>query len=235
MIKSQKTRIYPTQDQIELIEKSFNVARFAWNITLQESLNMKVYSGYTLRNNFVKLVKPNRSWIAEPSKESYANSILDLGKAWKRFFDLKKAGKKVGIPKFKSKKYSKQSYRMESTSDGYLSWVDRELKIPRFTGSRGNMSKIKCAESPRWKNGAVKAVTVSRRGDKYFVSVRFEVKKEDYCNPRPVHSKNGGTVGIDWGIKTFLTLSDGTVFETPKLDKINRQIKKAQRSVSRKV
>ncbi len=41
-------------------------------------------------------------------------------------------------------------------------------------------------------------------------------------------------MGIDWGIKTLLTLSDGTTFTTPDCRKINRQIRKAQRRVSRK-
>ncbi len=42
MIRTQKTRIYPTPEQAEVLEKSFNVARYSWNIALQESLGTKV-------------------------------------------------------------------------------------------------------------------------------------------------------------------------------------------------
>lgn len=42
MIRCQKVRIYPNDDQKELFEKSFGVARFAWNIALQESISMVV-------------------------------------------------------------------------------------------------------------------------------------------------------------------------------------------------
>ena len=86
MIRSQKTRIYPTTEQALLLEKSFNIARYAWNVALQESIGTREYSGYTLRNRFVELVKPDRPWLKEVSKEAYANSILDLGKSWRSFF-----------------------------------------------------------------------------------------------------------------------------------------------------
>lgn len=234
MIRSQKTRIYPTEIQKDLIEKSFGLARYGWNIALQESIGTKIYSGYTLRNQFVALVKPDRPWISIPSKEAYANSIIDLGKAWKRFFDNKRntrKGFKVGTPKFKSKKWSKQSFRMESYKKGNLTWVGKEIKVPKFTGNKKFLPKIKAAEIPRWQNGEVKAVTISRHGDKYFASVRFDVQNP--VNTRPIQS-NGGTVGIDWGVKTLLTLSDGTIFPAQDFKKIDRKIKKYQRVVSHK-
>lgn len=81
MIRCQKVRIYPTDDHIELFEKSFGVARFAWNIALQESIGMKEYNGRKLRNKFVKLVKPLYPWIKDINSQVYANSILNLGKA----------------------------------------------------------------------------------------------------------------------------------------------------------
>ena len=234
MIRCQKTRIYPTPEQAQLLDKSFDVARFAWNTALQESLGTKVYSGYTLRNRFTKLVKPKRDWLAEVSKDAYANSIIDLGKAWKAVFDSARGtrkGKRVGRPKFKAKKNSKQSFREESTRKNYLTWIGKELKAPKFTGRGKSLPKIKTAEAPRWTNAEVKAITFLKQGDKYFVSVRFDV-------PKPKNTRPGipteGMVGIDWGVKTLLTLSDGTVFNAQDYRKIDRQIRKAQRSVSRK-
>lgn len=235
MIRCQKTRIYPTPEQAQLLDKSFDVARFAWNTALQESLGTKEYSGYTLRNRFNKLVKPNRDWLKEVSKEAYANSILDLGKAWTAVFESVRGtrkGKRVGQPNFKAKKNAKQSFRVESNKKNGLTWIGKELKAPKFTGRGKSLPKIKTAEVPRWPNGEVKAITFSRNGDKYFVSVRFDVPKPN--NTREPHTLNGGSVGIDWGVKTLLTLSDGTVFNSPDYKKIDRQIRKAQRSVSRK-
>ena len=235
MIRTQKTRIYPTPEQALLLEKSFDVSRYAWNIALQESIGTREYSGYALRNKFVKLVKPDRPWLKEVSKEAYANSILDLGKAWTSMFDSvigTRRGIRVGQPRFKSKKNSKQSFRVESIKKDSLTWIGKEIKAPKFTGRSNSLPKIKVAEAPRWPNGEVKSITFSRRGDKYFASVRFDVPHPK--NTRLPHTLDGGTVGIDWGIKTLLTLSDGTTFTAPSYSKIDRQIKKAQRSVSRK-
>ncbi len=235
MIRCQKTRIYPNPEQAQLLDKSFDVARFAWNTSLQESLGTKEYSGYTLRNRFTKLVKPKRDWLKEVSKEAYANSILDLGKAWTAVFDSARGtrrGRRVGQPNFKAKKNAKQSFRVESIKKNSLTWIGKELKAPKFTGRGKSLPKIKTAEVPRWSNGDVKAITFLRNGDKYFVSVRFDIPNPK--NTREPHTLNGDTVGIDWGVKTLLTLSDGTIFTSPDYRKIDRQIRKAQRSVSRK-
>ncbi len=235
MIRCQKTRIYPNPEQAQLLDKSFDVARFAWNTALQESLGTKEYSSYTLRNRFTKLVKPKRDWLKEVSKEAYANSILDLGKAWTAVFDSARGtrrGRRVGQPNFKAKKNAKQSFRVESIKKNSLTWIGKELKAPKFTGRGKSLPKIKTAEVPRWSNGDVKAITFLRNGDKYFVSVRFDIPNPK--NTREPHTINGGTVGIDWGVKTLLTLSDGTIFTSPDYRKIDRQIRKAQRSVSRK-
>ena len=152
MIRTQKTRIYPTPEQASLLEKSFDVARYSWNIALQESLGTREYSGYTLRNKFVKLVKPDRDWLKEVTKEAYANSILDLGKAWKSVFDSARGtrrGRRIGQPRFKSKKNTKQSFRVESIKKGDITWIGKELKAPRFTGRGNSLPKIKVAEAPR--------------------------------------------------------------------------------------
>jgi len=242
MIRCQKVRIYPTDDQKELFEKSFGVARFAWNIALQESIGTKEYNGRKLRNKFTKLVKPLYPWIKEVSKEVYANSILDLGKAWDRMFQSKKKnrkGYKVGQPRFKSKHNSKHSFtileiRSKPQQVPTMKWISHELKIPKCTGRKNALPKIKTAENPRWKQAKIKQVTISRNGDKYYASVRFEVKEYRETNTRSMQS-NGGTVGIDWGIKNLLTLSDDTVIPSQDFTKIDRLIKKRQRQLSRKV
>jgi len=242
MIRCQKVRIYPNDDQKELFEKSFGVARFAWNIALQESISMKEYNGRKLRNKFTKLVKPLYPWMKEVSSQSINNSILNLGKAWDRMFQSKKKtrkGYKVGRPKFKSKRNSKQSFTMiEITSKPQqapaMKWVSHKLKIPKCTGRGKALPKIRTAENPRWKHAKIKQVTISREGDKYYASVRFEIKPNREINTRSMQS-NGGTVGIDWGIKNLLTLSDGTTIPSQGFSKIDKLIKKRQRQLSRKV
>ena len=79
--------------------------------------------------------------------------------------------------------------------------------------------------------GIIKTVTVKKDsvGDWW---VFFSVVSEDQ---QPIYSPTGKTVGMDFGLKTFLTLSDGKAIQSPQLFKRNqRAIAKANRSVSRK-
>jgi len=76
--------------------------------------------------------------------------------------------------------------------------------------------------------GKVKTCTIKRDGDQWYAS--FSVELPD------VEKKEIETsVGVDVGITTLATLSDGTEIENPKtLDKYDSKVKKAHRDLSRK-
>ncbi len=68
-----------------------------------------------------------------------------------------------------------------------------------------------------------------RRANRWFVSVTVE---EEIPDPVPVRGK---AVGVDLGVKTLATLSDGTTFANPRA--LGRRLKKLRhlsRSLSRK-
>jgi len=73
------------------------------------------------------------------------------------------------------------------------------------------------------------SATVKQRAGRWFVSVSVETERTESDN------QVSGAVGIDLGIKTLATLSDGTVFENPKTYyKYDKQLRRAQKSLSRK-
>lgn len=236
-MRSQKTEIYPTEDQKELLEKSFNLSRFAWNIALSEwNYQYTVYcktrkkedrpDARKIRNKFVACVKPHEPWIKIPPKDAHDNAILDLGKAWDRFF--KDKTHRFGKPKFKSKRKAKKSFRMESTRPKFLQWKQNRLYVPKFR----KLNCLKTAEFKRW-NGELKQVTISRIGDRYFASCLFReqyVPLNQYKRHRHIQDK----VGIDVGIEKFATMSDGRYFRSVETKKIDRKIKHQQRLVARK-
>ena len=78
-------------------------------------------------------------------------------------------------------------------------------------------------------NGNIKSYTVRCTStDRYFISILYECEKKEDLN-------NNKSVGIDVGIKTFATLSDGKVFENQKYLKNNlKKLRVLQRSASRK-
>ena len=74
-------------------------------------------------------------------------------------------------------------------------------------------------------------MTISQRAGRWFASLTIE-REDEPMKPAP----KGGSVGVDLGIKTLATLSDGTVIENPRhLKKSEQKLKRAQKSLSRKM
>ena len=227
-IRVHKTRIYPTEEQEELLFKSIGVARYAYNWALHQwnvlYSNGEKPSAYELRNEFVKLKEdPNYEWLKEVSKETYSNAILNLGTAWSNYFKKRSKGK----PKFKSKKSGKGSYTEVTYKPGYLQWIDKKLYISKFR--KDNYLKI--AEQPRW-NGELKQVTISYQAGKWYASCMFSLEDPPVTLPR--HKVKVEKVGIDLGVKTLATFSDGIVATTISTKAIDKKIKKQQRKMSKK-
>jgi putative transposase len=77
--------------------------------------------------------------------------------------------------------------------------------------------------------GKVKHITVKQDGDQWYCSVNVEIKAKIPT------IKDENIVGIDFGLKTYATMSDGEVVDNPKvLNKYQRKLKRATRSLSRK-
>lgn len=74
-------------------------------------------------------------------------------------------------------------------------------------------------------------MTISRRAGRWYASLTIE--REDKTVK---HAPKSGAVGVDLGIKTLATISDGTVIENPRhLKKSEQKLKRAQRALSRKM
>jgi len=99
---------------------------------------------------------------------------------------------------------------------------DKKIWIPR-------LGWVKCYENLRFE-GKVQNSVVTKRAGMYFAVINIET------NDIPTKSENQTIVGVDLGIKTLATLSDGTVFENPKALKSNlKSLKRLQRGLNRKV
>lgn len=78
--------------------------------------------------------------------------------------------------------------------------------------------------------GRVLRMTISQHAGRWYASLTVERDDKPAAEP-----PKGGAVGVDLGIKTLATLSDGTIIENPRyLKKSERKLKKAQRELSRK-
>lgn len=112
-------------------------------------------------------------------------ALRDLDKAFKRFFNERKSGNKVGFPKFKKKFKAKDSFRLTGTIRVFR---DQQLiQLPR-------LGKQRLKEYPQLPSSSrILNATVSREANSWFVAVTVE---ENTPDPSPV---TGEIIGLDAG------------------------------------
>jgi len=219
MYKARKYRIYPTNSQKELIHKHCGSVRFLYNLALETKTtaylgNRVNLSRYDLQKQVVDL-KKELPWLKETNSQSLQSALINLDEAYKKFF------KGAGFPKFK-KKTNGGSFAVPQNVI-----VENDLLIiPKFKEG------IKIVLH-RTINGTIKSATISvTPTGKYFVSILCDTKEEI---PTKAPIEENTTIGVDLGIKDFLTTSDGEVVDNPKYLKNNiDRLKVLQRRASKK-
>lgn len=224
MFKAFKYRIYPNSEQAELIHKHMGCARWIYNYALNKKITAyqteKVsLSRFDIQKDIPSLKKSDAPWLKEVNSQSLQASLENMDKAYTKFFRDKK-----GFPKFKSKKDNRQSFQVPQNAK--VNFETSKLSLPKFKTDINIVLHRKF-------EGQIKTVTISKTPTgKYFASILVEVN-EEIPNKNPISENKA--VGIDLGIKTFATLSDGTSIENPKhLRKSLKKLKRLQRAVSRK-
>ena len=220
--KSYKYRISPNKEQQELLEKHFGCVRFVYNWGLSKKIeayqkDKKRLNCFDLINEVAKLKKEKEfEWLNEINSQSLQMSLRNLDNAFTRFFRKKK-----GFPNFKSKKKNINSFQIPQ----YLKLTDK-LTLPKIPD-------IKIKQHRKLK-GKIKTAAVSKTPTgKYYISILTEQNKK---LPKKSKINNKTTLGIDLGIKTFATFSDGRKIENPKyLKNSSQKLKKQQRRLSRKI
>ncbi len=144
--KGIKLRIYPNQEQQLKIKLNFGYNHFVWNQMLnmmikryQNNPDAKFLNAFAL-NNLLPALKTEHDWLKDAESTSLQATNHDLVEAYKKFFKLHK-----GFPKFKSRKYPKQSYQSKM---GIKLVDDHHLKLPKlgvmyFKSGRQPVGKIK--------------------------------------------------------------------------------------------
>ena len=223
MNKGHKIKLYPTKDQEEFFRKSCGVARFAFNWALnkwQEDYKTGIkQTAYSLMKHLTSIKRTEFPWMQETGKCAPQYAIHNVEYAYKKMW---KQG--AGYPKFKKKIVNGSFVGIEANQ---FKQKDNKIWVPR-------LGWVKCAENLRFE-GRVNNVVISRTATTWFASISIETP-ESIPTLKPFVGENQATVGIDLGIKTMMTLSDGTVFENPlALKKNQRRLKMRQRGLSKKI
>ena len=181
--------------QIQLMKQFCGCARYVYNRTL--SLERSIYKKdnkhsfkYAEAANRLPDWKKKNPFLKDCNAQVLQQSLKDLERAYKNFF-----GKRANFPKYK-KKYRHDSIRFPQGVE--LDEVKQQIRLPKigWMGYRKSRDII----------GTIKNVTVSRRGEKWDVSIQTEY---EVVSSAP----NPSEIGIDMGVKRFATLSNGDFVE----------------------
>jgi putative transposase len=221
-LKAYKYRLKPNADQLVQINQHFGSVRFVknWAIALRSryyKIFGKSISSRRIQDQLVKKKSlPKWAWLNDVNSQSLLSALKDVDTAFTNFF---KHGTKY--PRFKKKYDSHQSY----SAPQHVAVLDNQVKLPKI----GLVRFVKHRELPE---GKIKTCTISRNATgKFFISILLEKEVNDII---PCVITESETVAGDLGVKSFLTLSDGTVIPNPRfLQTSLEKLRKAQRLLSR--
>jgi len=194
--KAYSFRLYPNKEQQELINKTFGSVRFIYNKMLSDKIEYYKLENKKL-NNTPAQYKNEFEWLREVDSLALANAQLNLQTAYNNFF----RDKKVGFPKFKSKKKDRNSYTTNNQK-GSISLLDnnKKIKLPKL-----KEVKIKCHRTLK-DNELIKSCTISLSpSGKYYISILVEYEKEIIKKEPKIEN----TVGLDFSMKDMLVDSNG--------------------------
>ena len=214
-----KYRIKPNKAQEQLLQQTFGCVRLVYNHYLGDRKDAYDNNGTSLNYydnaNDLKRLKNELPFLKDVDSISLQQCLRHLDTAYKNFF----RDKKVGFPRFKSKKNNHKSYSTVCVN-GNISIESKHIKLPKI----GKVKMVYHRPVPDdWK---LKSVTVSQEPDgKYYVSVLFEY----VTSIVEVPSKT--SLGLDYSMSSLYVDSDGNSCGYPKfykqaLDRLAREQRK---------
>lgn len=217
-----RIRLYPTEEQTVLIEKTIGCCRFVFNHTVETCKNSYEQTNHftpkNKRTTDIVQLKTKFEFLKEVDATSLQQSVRDFNSAFDNFF---KNRSHFGFPKYKSKHNVKQSYR-SPYNGGRADVLDNKhiklQKLGRVKTKRFDMPKVY----------KIFHITVEKTSTgKYYASICIETE----TNPL---SKTSKQVGFDLGLKDLLIGSDGIRYARPKFAyAFKDKLAKEQRKLSK--
>ena len=224
--RAYKTELDLNDQQITARKQHAGAARWAYNWGLRVKqqrykASKKSPTAIALHREFNALKKTQVPWMYDVSKCAPQEALWNLDAAFANFFRrcaLKKQGKwksKLGYPQVKTKKQGLGSFRLT----GRIVVLEKAVVLPRL----GRLRLKERGYLPTGGEVQILSATVSEQeAGHWYVSVQVE---EEQAVPENI----GPVVGVDLGIKSLATLSDGEVIPNPRY--LKRRLKKLKRQL----
>jgi putative transposase len=214
----------PTTTQAAALANHAGAARWAWNWGL--SVRRKAFGRRGQTMNAMELHRllvrlkhtPRYGWLYEVSKCAPQEALRDLDRAYANYWKSRKAGRRVGLPRFKKRGRCPDRFRLT----GAIRVEDGVVVLPRI-------GRVATKEPTGKFRGRILSVTCRREADRWYAALTVEAERPD---PIPVM---GPVVGVDLGLTSFAVCSDGTTIQSPRaLERSLRRVRRHSRAISRK-
>ena len=238
MIITHKTEIFPNQEQVKQIEINFGMRRFFFNKTIMTlkhkygSLkeNKKLITKRELMDYPKKVFRVKYKWLVEKTSSHVLSSTITdvqfaIGFLWRKGKDIKLRKKKNS----NTFRIERNAVKPDGSSASFRIHPDNKalIRLPK-------MGYVEMAEKLRWeyKPNTIRTITVKKTANRYFIAITCEIP-----DPPPL-PKTNKTLGIDWGLKTYITAYDGDEiftadFDNGKLIKLDKRVARFNKRLAR--
>nr|WP_238363276.1 IS607 family element RNA-guided endonuclease TnpB [Actinopolymorpha pittospori] len=188
------------------------------------------WSLYSFRRDWNQAKNDVAPWWAEYSKEAYSSGLDALAAALKNWGTSrtgKRNGARVGFPRFKSKRRAVHSCRFTT---GTIRCEQRHAALPRIGRVKLHEHPAKLLDALREGSARIMSATIRFERGRWFVSFTVEQSLPELTPARP-----DAAIGVDLGIKTLATLSEGPPVENPRhYIQAQQKLARLSRRVSRR-
>ena len=242
MMLTHKTECFPSEAHKQFFERCFGMRRFFFNVSITE---LKRRYNRSLKENVKKIkTKEIMSLRKELILAKYRELKLTVPDQilYTTMEDVVFAIDSLRKPKGKDiklrKKKESNTFRICKSGGGNTfgySSGEKYIGLPQFT--KYNLPKLKLAEPIRWENPNIRTVTIKKEAGRYWIAITCEV--DDSLFPKPKNQNRA--IGIDWGVKTYVTGYDGgeeileADFDMVRLSKLDLKMRRAHKGLLRKV
>ena len=210
LIKTHKIALVTSNREAGLLARHAGFVRFAYNSALADfkaGLDQGEWCrDRTLQRRFNAVKKELAPWSVDLCQNAGKYAIVDLGQAIDAFGAYRravKAGKKVrrvGFPRF-HRRSSRCSFRADN-GPNTVRMAGKAIRLPKI-------GTLRTRETLRFA-GVIAEATVTREAGRWYACVTVRTGEQ------PVGRSCSGVLGVDVGIKTLATCSDGTLYENPR-------------------
>lgn len=230
-MKTVEKKVYilrPTEEQIELIFRNCNNARFAYNwgvAKIRDALDKheKFPTGYQLAKEFNEFKhQPGYEWLIDNNASQRATKYAFTKQLFKGINKFIKKQRRA--PTFHSKRRAKMSYFVDDENTRFGSdYVVLE-----------GLGKVKCYNDFSYTNSKIADPSIVYTGDRfelYVTIVHEQPEKPEYHFTEVDH--HNSPIGIDVGITHAAVTSNGDVYDTPINTKLWKKIARIDRRISK--